>query len=152
MKARQLIEKSSFDPDQVKTMGVALDDTWVRMAPSVDNRPEAVQAARFALADIILGLAVTEISIRGGLQARPSNTPTRRTGAVIFGDLVGRLEVLLQVRALWPIQRGEADRALRRRRPAPRLEGRHHRQLPPAGKPGTWEPSGAHFPDLPKVM
>ena len=56
MKARQLIESSPFGPDQVKAMGKALDDGWAQLAPSVDDRPEAVQAARFALADIILGL------------------------------------------------------------------------------------------------
>jgi hypothetical protein len=56
MKARQLIENSSFGPDQVKAMGKALDDAWAQLAPSVDDRPEAIQAARFALADIILSL------------------------------------------------------------------------------------------------
>ena len=57
MKARQLIENSSFGPDEVKAMGEALDDAWAQPAPSVDDRPEAIQAARFALADIILCLA-----------------------------------------------------------------------------------------------
>jgi hypothetical protein len=58
MKARQLITKSSFGPDQVKALGKALDDAWAQLAPSVDNRPEAIEAARFALADIILSLGV----------------------------------------------------------------------------------------------
>jgi hypothetical protein len=56
MKARHLIENSSFGPDQVKAMGKALDDAWAQLAPSVDDRPEAVDSARFALADIILSL------------------------------------------------------------------------------------------------
>jgi hypothetical protein len=56
MKARQLILNSSFGPDQVKAMGKALDDAWAQIAPSVDDRPEAIQAARFTLADIILSL------------------------------------------------------------------------------------------------
>jgi hypothetical protein len=56
MKARRLIESSSFGPDQVKAMGQALDNAWAQLAPSVDDRPEAIQAARFALADIILSL------------------------------------------------------------------------------------------------
>jgi hypothetical protein len=56
MRARQLIANSSFAPDQVKAMGKALDDAWVQLAPSVDDRPETIQAARFALADIILSL------------------------------------------------------------------------------------------------
>jgi hypothetical protein len=37
-------------------MGKALDDAWAEIAPSVDDRPEAIQAARFVLADIILSL------------------------------------------------------------------------------------------------
>jgi hypothetical protein len=57
MKARRLIENASYDPDQVKAMGMALDDAWAKIAPSIDDRLEAVEAARFALADIILGLA-----------------------------------------------------------------------------------------------
>jgi hypothetical protein len=56
MRARQLIESSSFGPDQVKAMGKALDAAWSQIAPRVDDRPEAIQAARFALADIILSL------------------------------------------------------------------------------------------------
>ena len=58
MKARQLITNSSFGPDQVKAMGKALDDAWAQLAPSIDNRPEAIEAVRFALADIILSLGV----------------------------------------------------------------------------------------------
>ena len=38
--------------------GEALDDAWAQLAPSVNNRPEAIEAARFALADIILSLGV----------------------------------------------------------------------------------------------
>ena len=57
MDARQLIEDSSFGPDEVKAMGEALDSAWAQLAPSVDNRPEAKRAARFALADTILTLA-----------------------------------------------------------------------------------------------
>jgi hypothetical protein len=56
MKARQLIENSSFGPDEVKAMGQALDDAWAQLAPQVDDRPEAIEAARIALADIILTL------------------------------------------------------------------------------------------------
>lgn len=57
MKARRLIETACYDPDQVKALGQALDDAWARIAPSVNDRPEAIDAARFTLADIILGLA-----------------------------------------------------------------------------------------------
>lgn len=38
-------------------MGTALDAAWAQLAPSVDDQPEAIEAVRFALADIILGLA-----------------------------------------------------------------------------------------------
>jgi len=57
MKARRLIENAAFEPDQLKALGQAFDDAWERIAPSVSNTPEAVEAARFALADIVLGLA-----------------------------------------------------------------------------------------------
>lgn len=57
MKTRPLIDTASYDPHQVKALGTAFDDAWERLAPSVSSRPEAVEAARFALADIILGLA-----------------------------------------------------------------------------------------------
>jgi hypothetical protein len=57
MKARRLIKDSSFAPDQLKALGQAFDDAWERIAPSVSNSPEAIEAARFALADIVLGLA-----------------------------------------------------------------------------------------------
>jgi hypothetical protein len=56
MKARTLIESSSFGPEQVAAMGKALEDAWARIAGEVDDRAEAIEAARFALADIILGL------------------------------------------------------------------------------------------------
>jgi hypothetical protein len=56
VKAHELIANSSFAPDQVKAMGKALDDAWAQLAPSVHDRPEAIQAACFALADIILSL------------------------------------------------------------------------------------------------
>jgi hypothetical protein len=57
MKARQVIENASYDPDQVKALGKAFDEAWQRIARSVSSRPQAIEAARFALADIILGLA-----------------------------------------------------------------------------------------------
>jgi hypothetical protein len=57
MKARQLIQQASYGPDEVRAMGQALDDAWARIAPSVDDRPAAIDAARLKLADIILDLA-----------------------------------------------------------------------------------------------
>jgi hypothetical protein len=57
MKARRLIENASYGPDELKALGRAFDDAWERVAPNVNNCPQAVEAARFALADIVLCLA-----------------------------------------------------------------------------------------------
>jgi len=57
MNARQLIANASYEPDQVKALGQALDDAWARIAPQVSARAEAIEAARLTLADILLGLA-----------------------------------------------------------------------------------------------
>jgi len=57
MRARQLIESASYGPDQVRVLGRAFDQAWERLAPTVSTRPDAVEAARLALADIVLGLA-----------------------------------------------------------------------------------------------
>jgi hypothetical protein len=57
MKPRRLIEKTSYGPDEIKALGKAFDDAWARVAPSVNSRPQAIEAARFALANIVLGLA-----------------------------------------------------------------------------------------------
>jgi hypothetical protein len=57
MKARRLIESAAYGPEQVKALGAAFEDAWERLAPSVSSRPEAIEMARFALADIVLGLA-----------------------------------------------------------------------------------------------
>lgn len=57
MKARQMIEGASFDPHQLKTIGKAFDDAWERIAPSVGGRPDAIEAARLKLANVVLSLA-----------------------------------------------------------------------------------------------
>jgi hypothetical protein len=57
MKARQLIDNSSYGPDELRVLGEAFDDAWVRLAPTVDRRPEAIEAARLKLAGTILDLA-----------------------------------------------------------------------------------------------
>lgn len=57
MKARQLIRCASYGPDEVKALGKAFDDAWARLAPSVGDRTEAIEAARFKLAEVVLGLA-----------------------------------------------------------------------------------------------
>ena len=57
MKARNLIDRASFDPDQLKIIGQAFDGVWAQIAPSVGTRPNAIEAARLKLANCILGLA-----------------------------------------------------------------------------------------------
>jgi hypothetical protein len=57
MKARELLQKASYDPAEVKALGQAFDDAWERLAPSISSRPEAINAARLKLADTILNLA-----------------------------------------------------------------------------------------------
>jgi hypothetical protein len=57
MKARRLFESASYNPEQLKALGKAFDDAWVRVSPNVSARAEAVEAARLTLADIILTLA-----------------------------------------------------------------------------------------------
>ena len=41
----------------MKALGTAFDDAWERIAPSVSSSPEAIEAARLKLAEIVLGLA-----------------------------------------------------------------------------------------------
>jgi len=57
MKARLLLESASYDPGQLKALGEAFDDAWARISPNVSNRAGAIEAARLALADVVLGLA-----------------------------------------------------------------------------------------------
>jgi hypothetical protein len=56
MKARQLISKASYGPDELKILCQAFDDAWGMIAPSVSGRVSAIEAARLTLADIILSL------------------------------------------------------------------------------------------------
>ena len=57
MKARQLIARATYDPNQLKTIGKAFDDAWQQIAPTVSNRADAIEAARLKLASIVLSLA-----------------------------------------------------------------------------------------------
>lgn len=57
MKARQLIGKSSYGPDELKILFKAFDDAWDVIAPTISGRAEAIEAARMKLANIILSLA-----------------------------------------------------------------------------------------------
>ena len=57
MKARNLVQNASYSPDQLKVIGKAFDDAWALIAPTISQRPEAVEAARLKLANAILGAA-----------------------------------------------------------------------------------------------
>jgi len=57
MKARRRIESASYGPDQLEALGKAFDDAWARIAPNTSSRRQDIEAARFAVADIVLGRA-----------------------------------------------------------------------------------------------
>jgi hypothetical protein len=57
MKARHPIQSASYDPDQLRALREAFDGAWARISPNVSSRAKAIEAARLALADVILGLA-----------------------------------------------------------------------------------------------
>lgn len=56
MKARQLIGKASYGPDELKILFQAFDAAWDIIAPGISGRASAIEAARLTLADIVLGL------------------------------------------------------------------------------------------------
>jgi hypothetical protein len=58
MKARQLIGGASYGPDELKVLFKAFDEVWEGLAPHVEDDPQAIEAARLKLANIVLGLAV----------------------------------------------------------------------------------------------
>ena len=59
MKAQQLIEgeNSAFGPEQMRVIGEAFDGAWRRIASDVGTRPQAIEAARLKLAQVVLRLA-----------------------------------------------------------------------------------------------
>ena len=58
MKARSLFtDSAAYGPEELKKLFKAFDDAWDVLAPEVSGRPEAIEAARMRLANIILGLA-----------------------------------------------------------------------------------------------
>jgi hypothetical protein len=60
MKARRLIGGAEFPPEVLKVVFGAFDDAWAVVGPSISNRPEAVEAARLSLAEIVLSLAKSD--------------------------------------------------------------------------------------------
>jgi hypothetical protein len=57
VKARALIANASYGPNDLKILGKAFDDAWAQIAPNVSSRADAIDAARYRLATMILGLA-----------------------------------------------------------------------------------------------
>ena len=56
VKARQLIANAVYDPAVLKAIGKAFDEAWEQISPQISNRPEAIEAARLKLAEIVLAL------------------------------------------------------------------------------------------------
>jgi hypothetical protein len=54
MKARQLISGASYGPDTLKVLYQAFDEAWASIAANFGNDPQAIEAARLKLANIIL--------------------------------------------------------------------------------------------------
>ena len=52
MKARRLLEESTFDPQQLKVLNKAFDDAWEQLARYVGNNLNSIEAARMKLATI----------------------------------------------------------------------------------------------------
>ena len=81
MKARQLIGGASYGPDELKVLFKAFDDAWDGLVAHVGDDPQAIEAARLKLANVVLGLA------RYG-----NNDPERIKNAAlqIMGSTVGK--------------------------------------------------------------
>jgi hypothetical protein len=57
MKARAIIGGANFDPNTLKIVYAAFDNAWDEIASQVSSRPDAIEAARLRLAEIVLSLA-----------------------------------------------------------------------------------------------
>ena len=57
MKARELIARAAYEPDQLRVLCEAFDQALEIIAVDVDDRPEAIEANRLKLANVILSLA-----------------------------------------------------------------------------------------------
>ena len=57
MKARALVGVASYDPKTLKALWKAFDDAWEQVRPQISKRPEAIEAARMKLAEIVIGMA-----------------------------------------------------------------------------------------------
>lgn len=66
MKARKLLEESTFDPQLLKVLNEAFDDAWEQLSRYVGNNLYSIEAARMKLATNILKLA------KNGMSANPA--------------------------------------------------------------------------------
>jgi hypothetical protein len=57
MKARQLIDSATYDPQQLNALRTAFDAAWKQISPAV--RARGVEAARLKLANVVLAVAPT---------------------------------------------------------------------------------------------
>lgn len=57
MRAKQLIEGASFNPDQLAILRQAFDQAWAHVEPKVSAGVEAIEAARLKLANAVLAVA-----------------------------------------------------------------------------------------------
>jgi hypothetical protein len=69
MEHRQIVQASSFGPDELKGIFAAFDGAWGEIAPKVSANPVVVEAAQMSLATIVLRLANTESITPDSLRA-----------------------------------------------------------------------------------
>jgi len=60
MRARQLIASASFGPAALKVIGEAFDAAWAQIKDAYDTDPDAIDAVRFKLANVLLLIASEE--------------------------------------------------------------------------------------------
>jgi hypothetical protein len=54
MRAHQLFAGAAFGPEVLKIISKAFDDAWAEVAPNVGTNPQAIEASRLYLANIIV--------------------------------------------------------------------------------------------------
>jgi len=81
VKARRLIGSAAYGPDVLNVLFEAFDNTWARIAPSCGTDPQAIEANRIRLANIILALARD--------RTKPDPNEMRDSALRIIGHTVG---------------------------------------------------------------
>jgi hypothetical protein len=74
MKARQLIDGTSYGPETVKAMGKAFDQAWAEISGNFGDNLTQIESARLRLADAIISVTAegsTDVTAlkNGALQA-----------------------------------------------------------------------------------